>query len=79
MPNCRWYESHSKTHTVLTGYLKPEENRENSNDPPPQWYRYNRCDNTSINRWENYTKMACIHILSFCIFHGLVTFLISSI
>ncbi len=22
MPNCRWYESKSKTHTVLTGYLK---------------------------------------------------------
>ncbi len=41
---------------MLTGYLKPkesEEKRENSNDPPTlRWYRYNRCDNTSINRWE---------------------------
>ncbi len=38
-----------------TAYLKrkeSEENRENS-DPAPRWYRYNRCDNTSINRWEN--------------------------
>ncbi len=54
MPNCRW--SRSKTCTALTGYLKPkesEEKRENSNDPPPWWYRYNRCDNTAINRWEN--------------------------
>ncbi len=23
MPNCRWYESESKTRTELTGYLKP--------------------------------------------------------
>ncbi len=37
MPNCRWYESQSKMHTALIGYLKPkesEEKRENSNDPP---------------------------------------------
>ncbi len=56
MPNCCWYESQSKICMALTGYLKPmesEEKRENSNDPPPRWYRYNRCDNTSINRWEN--------------------------
>ncbi len=27
---------------------------ENSSDtPPPRWYRYNRCCQTSINRWEN--------------------------
>ncbi len=44
-------------HTALTGYIKPkksEEKMENSNNPPPQWYRYNQCDNMSINRWENF-------------------------
>ncbi len=59
-PNCCWYESQSKTCTVLTGYLKPKEERENSNDPPPWWYRYNRCDIRSINRWENFLTVTTL-------------------
>ncbi len=54
--------------TALTGYLKPEEseeNRGNSNDPPThttttQWYRYNRCCHTSINRWENFLTVTTL-------------------
>ncbi len=65
MPNCHWYESQSKTSRILTGYLKPkesEEKRENSNDLPPRWYRYNRCDNTSINRWENFLTVTTLPV-----------------
>ncbi len=66
--NCRWYESQSKTRTVLTGYLKPketEEKRSNSNDPPPRCYRYNRSHNTSINRWENVLTITTLkHVTS---------------
>ncbi len=41
--NWHWYESDSKTRTALTCHLKPkesQENKENSKDPPPRWYRY---------------------------------------
>ncbi len=46
--------------TTLTGYLKPKESEENSNDPPPRWYRYNRCDIRSINRWGNFLTVTTL-------------------
>ncbi len=59
-PNCRWYESQSKMRMALTGYLKPKESEEKSNDPPPWWYRYNWCDNTSNNRWEHFLTVTTL-------------------
>ncbi len=57
MANCRWYESQSKTRTVLTGYLKPKESQENSNDPPPRWYRYNQQKDQQVGG--QYANVSC--------------------
>ncbi len=61
MSNCCKFKSERKMRLELTSYLKPnesEEKRENSNNPPPRWYRYY----TSINQWENVLSITTLFL-----------------